>query len=249
MDSGLLARAHADGLTVIGEAHRIGLGVFQGNQGHDQVDLGGLGQVLILGDDVLQQVLADLEVVAALLEGDAENLLGLLLSGDIIGIDCYNVVIALALGFQNGQGLVGIAGGDDTVGDLRGNQLGSGHVADVAQSHPVAEGAHPVGTSCPGIGAGQGAFVQVRHVVHEAGLFQRLGQGLAHSGGGGGDMLEGGDCRHAGGFLQLLHQLPGVQGIQEVDVAGTAVENGQGQIAAVCHVDPGRLLIGVAAVF
>ena len=62
-------------------------------------------------------------------------------------------------------------------------------------------------------------------------------------------MLKRSGAGHAGGFLQLLHQLPGIQCVQEVDVAGAAVENGDGQVAAVVHVDLGRLLIGVAAVF
>ena len=62
-------------------------------------------------------------------------------------------------------------------------------------------------------------------------------------------MLEGGHCHHAGGFFQFLHQLPGVQGVQEIDVAGTAVENGDGQIRAIGHVNAGRLLVGVTAVF
>ena len=87
VDTGLLTCAHTDGLAVIGKADRIGLGVLQGDQGDDQIDLGGLGQFLVGGNDVLQQVLADLEVVPALLEGNAEDLLMFLLSRDIVGVD------------------------------------------------------------------------------------------------------------------------------------------------------------------
>ena len=85
MHSGLLTGAHADGLTIVGKANRVALGVFQGDQGDDQIQLGAVGQLLVGGDDVLQQMLADLEIVAALLEGDAENLLALLGIGNVVG--------------------------------------------------------------------------------------------------------------------------------------------------------------------
>ena len=249
VDPGLLTGAHADGLTVKGKADGVTLGVFQGDQSHDQVNLGILGQFLVGSYDVFQQRRTDLEIVAALLEGDAEDLLGLLHLGNVVRVNGNDVVAALPLGLQNGQSFVGVAGGDDAVGNLGGDE-GSGHfIADVGQGDPVTEGAHPVGAPGAGIGTGQRILVQTFHLVHKAGLFQFLRQGLAHGGGGGGDVLEGSGAGHSGGFLQLLHQLPGVQGIQEVDVAGAAVQNGDGQITAVVHVDGCRLLIGVAAVF
>ena len=62
-------------------------------------------------------------------------------------------------------------------------------------------------------------------------------------------MLEGRHGDHARGLLQLLHKLPGVEGVQEIDIAGAAVQNGDGQLGAVRHVDLRGLLVGVAAVF
>ena len=50
------------------------------------------------------------------------------------------------------------------------------------------------------------------------------------------------------GSLQLLDELPAVECVQEVDVAGTSVQYLDGKLRAVLHVDPGRLLVGVAAV-
>ena len=208
VDTGLLTRAHAHGLPVIGKAHGVGLGVFQGDERHDQVDFGGFGQVFVLGDDVPEQMLADLEVVPPLLEGDAEDLLRLLLGGNVAGVDGHHVVAALALGFQNGKRLVCVAGGDDAVGDLPGDELRGSGVAHVGQGDPVAEGAHPVGASRPGVGAGERAVVQLGDVIHEAGFFQVLGQHLSHGGGGGRDVLKGRDGDHARGLLQLLHKLP-----------------------------------------
>ena len=46
-------------------------------------------------------------------------------------------------------------------------------------------------------------------------------------------MLEGGCRRHAQCFLNFLYKLPAVECIQKVDVAGSAAEDFDGQIAAV----------------
>ena len=48
--------------------------------------------------DVAQQVLTDCKVVAALVEGDAENLFAFLLLWHIVGINLNHVVAAFALG-------------------------------------------------------------------------------------------------------------------------------------------------------
>ena len=118
MNSGLLAGTDADGLTVNSVANGVGLGVLQGDQRNDQVDLCAFGQILVGSNDVLQQMCADLEIIAALLKCNAENLLALLYIGDIILVDLDHVISALALGFQNFQSLVGITGGDNAVGNL-----------------------------------------------------------------------------------------------------------------------------------
>ena len=249
MDPGLLSRSHADGLAVIGEADGVGLGVFQGDQGHQQIPGRRFRQILVLGDDVMQQVPVDLEVVPALLKGDAEDLLPFLHRGHIGRVDADHVVAALALGFQDLQGLRGIARGDDAVGDLPLDEAGGEGVAGIGEGHPVAEGAHPVGAPGSGVGAGQGILVQPRDVVHKAGPLQRLRQGQTQSAAGGAHMLKGGGRRKPGGFLQLLDKLPGVQSVQKIDVAGAAVEDLHREVGTVRHKDPGGLLVRVAAVF
>ena len=248
VDAGLLARAHADGLPVVGIADGVGLGVLEGDQRDDQVDLRLLRQLLVFRDDVLKQRLVDLEVVTALLEGDAEDLLGLLHGRDVALVDGDDVVGALALLLEDLQRLRLIARGDHAVADLAGDQLRGGHVAHVGERDPVAEGAHAVRAAGAGVGAGQRGVIQARDVVHKAGLLQVLRQHAADGGGGRRDVLEGGHGAQAGRLLELLDQLPGVERVQEVDVARTAVEDGDGQVAAVLHVDLGWLLIRVAAV-
>ena len=248
MDAALLARAHADGLSVIGEAHGVRLGIFEGDQRNDQVAHGGFRQVLVGGHHVPQQLRVDFEIVAALLKGDAEHLLALLRIGHEIGIDLHDVVIALALGFEDLQRFGLVAGGDDAVGHLALDHLRGGHVAHVAERHPVAEGAHAVGAAGAGVGAGQRAVVQALDIIHKAGFPELFGQGDAHGGAGGRHMLE---ARHGGqaqGGLQFLYQLPAVEGVQEVDIARASAEDPDGQVASVVHVDFRGLLVGVAAV-
>ena len=58
--------------------------------------------------------------------------------GHVVFVYLHHVVIALALGLEDSQGLVGIAGGDNTVGDLMLNKPGGGGVADIGEGGPVA---------------------------------------------------------------------------------------------------------------
>ena len=66
---------------------------------------------------------------------------------------------------------------------------------------------------------------------------------------GGGDMLEAGGSGLTQRLLQIAHELPGVEGIQEVDVPRAAIQNLYRQVGTVRHVDAGGLLVGVRAVF
>ena len=248
MDAGLLSGPHTDGLSVHCVADGVGLGVFQSNESHDQVPAGGFRQGLIFGNDLVQKGVIDLKVVSALLKGDAEDLLVLLLLRHIVGVDLHNVIIPVSLGFENFQGLRLVAGGDNAVGHFPLDEGGGGHIAHVGEGHPVTEGAHAVGASGSGVGAGQGGLVKALDIVHKAGPLQLFGQWQAAGRAGGADVLEGGGAGQAGGLFQLPDQLPGVEGVQEVDVSGPAGEDLDGQLTAVIHVDAGGLLVGVAAV-
>ena len=248
VDTALLAGTHADGLAIHCVADGVGLGVLQGDQGDDQVTHGGIRQILGLRHDIREQLPVDFKVVAALFEGDAEHLLALLHFGHVVGIDLNDVVVALALLLQDLQGFGLIAGGDDAVGHFPLDHLGGGHVAHVAQGNPVAEGAHTVCAAGTGISAGQGRIIQTLDIIHKAGLLQIGGKRNADCGGSGAHVLEAGHSGHAQGSLQFLHQLPAVEGIQEVDETGTAGQDFDRQLAAVAHVDLRGLLVGVAAI-
>ena len=113
VDTALLARPYADSLTVHRVADRVGLGVFEGDERDNQVPLGALRELPVGSDHILQQVGPDLELVAALLKGDPEDLLRLLGRGYIVRVNLDDVIVTIALALENVQSLLGVAGGDD----------------------------------------------------------------------------------------------------------------------------------------
>ena len=182
----------------------------------------------------------------ALLKDHAEDLPALLELGHIVGVNLHHVVVALLLGLENGQGLIGIAGRNDAIGDLRLQIGGGGGIADIGQGGPVAIGAKPVSTPGPNVGAGHRGQLLVR--LHKIDLLLHLAERQTHGGAGGRDMLEGGSSGQTSGFPQLLHQLPAVECIHKVNVAGAAIQYSDREFTAVCHIELGRLLVGVAAI-
>ena len=246
MDAALLARADADALAVLDVAYGVGLRVLEGDHGNRQVALGKAGQVLVFGDDVAEEIVADNQLVSLLLEGDAEHVLALQLFRLVGGVDLDDVVIALALGLEDFEGLGLIAGGDHAVGHLGLDELRGGDVAHVGQGDPVAEAGHAVRAAGARIGAGQRRKLRVG--VDEVDAPQHARQRQAHGRAGGADVLEAGGGGQARGAPELTHQLPAVEGVQEVDIARPAAEHPNGQLA-VFHEDARGLLVGVAAVF
>ena len=200
VDTALLACTHADGLTIIGVAHAVGLGVLQGDESNDEVALLLLGHVLVLGDPVVQHgVGVDDQLVAALLKGDAVHLLVLDGSGLIGGVDGDHIVVALLFAGQDGQCLRLVARSDDAVRDFVLDQLCGGHIADVGQGDPVAEGGHPVCAASAGIGTSQRRELGLRgNVVHPA---LHLGQGQTQCCARRGNVLEGSRCGQTAGSL------------------------------------------------
>lgn len=62
-------------------------------------------------------------------------------------------------------------------------------------------------------------------------------------------MLKGRRRRQSRGLLELLHQLPGIQGVHKVDVPGFAIEHLNGQVPAVIDRNTGWLLVGLQPYF
>ena len=144
VDTALLTCADADGHAVLDVADRVGLGVLERDEREDHVVLCALRQILVLGNDIVQQALADLVVVVALLEADAENITLLDRLWLVVRIDLDHVIAALALGFQDLERFCGEIRGDDAVRDLV-CEVGCGvRIAGIGQRRPVAVGAQAV---------------------------------------------------------------------------------------------------------
>ena len=246
VDTALLARADADGLSVLRVADGVRLRVFESDQRDDQVALGVLRQILLLRNDVFQQLLVDFQLVAALLKGHAEHILVLHRSRTVIGIDLHHVVGTLTLRLENLQGFVRIAGGNDAVRNLAREKGSRLLVTHVGESNPVAVGGHTVRAAGTGVSRRDRRKLEI---VDEINLLERVAHRHGHSRARRADVLEGRGSRKAGGFLQLTHELPTVERVEKVDIAGTAVEHLDRQFSAVLHENPGRLLIRVASVF
>ena len=136
--------------------------------------------------------------MATLLKGHAKDGAGFQRGGGVVGVDGDHGVAALFLAFQHFQRVSVVAGGDDAVGNLVLDQLGSGQVAHVGQSDPVPKAGHTVGAAGAGVGARQGGQLDLGgDVVH---LAQRVVQGQTHGGTGGGNVLKAG----GGGQTQRL---------------------------------------------
>lgn len=224
VDTGLLAGAETDDHSVLGVADRVRLGILEGDGGDNQIADGRLGQVLVLGDEVLEERGIDLDVVTLLLHGETIDLAGLDLLGLVIGVHLEDGVLAALLLLQELQSIGIIGGGNDTVRDLAGDDLGSDQVDSRGDGDPVTEGRHAVSTTGTGIGRGDGGKGELE-VIDLVDLLLNIGQGDSNGSTGGGNVLEGGGGGEAEGVGELLDQGPGVEGIQEVNVAGGAGED------------------------
>ena len=229
VDTALLTGTDTDGLTVLHVADGVRLRVLQRNQGNDQVALGLRCEGLVLCGHILEEgIVVELDLVATLFESDAETLLRLDGSGLVARVDLNHIIGALALVLQYLDGLRRIVGSNHTVAHLTLQQLGCCGVAGVREGHEVTVARHTVGTAGSGIGAGDRRCVEILHIVHEIDFLQRVAQGQTDGSTGRTHMLERGSCGQTGSSLQLLHQLPGIKGVEEIDVTRTAVDHFNG---------------------
>ena len=248
VDAALLTSTDADGLTILDVADGVGLGVLQRDEGDDEVAAGFSSKGFVLRGDIFKQGgIVETDLVAALFEGDAEALLGLYGSRTIGGVHLDDIVRALTLVLQDLDGFGGVVGGNDAVADLALQQQGRGGVAGVGEGHEVAVGRHTVGTTSTGIGTGNGGVVEAGDIIDKVDLLQRIGQGQAHGSTSRRDVLERGSGGQTCGLLQFPDQLPSIEGVEEVDVAGAAVDDFDGQLALL-HEDAGGFLVRIASV-
>ena len=139
VDSGLLACANADCLSVVCVAYGVGLCILKSDKCDDKVALSSFCEFLVICNYVGKKLLIDSEVVSSLLECDTEHVLCLLFSGNVVGIDLNDIVVTLLLCLEDLKCFVCIAGSDDTVGNLALNEESCCSVANVGKCDPVAK--------------------------------------------------------------------------------------------------------------
>eukprot|EP00051_Salpingoeca_urceolata_P016489 m.218832 g.218832 ORF g.218832 m.218832 type:complete len:376 (-) comp18689_c0_seq6:884-2011(-) len=217
----LLSSTNARNLPTLCVAHRVGLCVLDGDGGNDEVPLGLRGDGCFC-HDVVQQCLGDLSVVSLLAKSDTKNLLKLVLRWSVRLVSLENQVLASFLFLQDFQGFRLVVVGNDTVADLAAEDLRCRHVHGAADGGKVPKARHGIGV----------AGTHVRHgLLRESlaldlvGLFQLGRQRHKYSCTSGADVLERGCRRQTSGRVEFDDELPSVESIHKVGVAGRSVEH------------------------
>ena len=167
----------------------------------------------------------------------------------IFRVNLDHVVVTLFLLLQNFKSFLCISGSDHAIGYFSLDQKCCIFVAHIREGNEITEGGHSVSTSGTGIGAGKRGKLFPVHVVYPVDLRQGLCQRKSDCCSCWRNMLEGSCCRKSGCFFQIAHQLPAVKCIQEVDVSRSSGKNFDGKLASILHVNSGRFLVGIAAIF
>ena len=238
VDAALLAGSDADGLTILHVADTVRLRVFQCDEADDEIASCLRTEGLVLRGDVLEEgIIVEANLVASLLECDAKHLLALDGVGGVRRINLDDIIRSFTLGFQNLDGLGCIVGGDDAVADFAFDDKCSSGVAGVAQCDEVTIARHAVGSTSTSIGTSDGALIKSWDVVDKVDFLQCVAQRQTYGGTSRRYVLERCCRRETCGLAQLFHELPGVQRVEEIDVARTSVNHFDGQFALTVHED------------
>ena len=248
VDAALLTGTDTDGLTILDVAYRVALCIFQCDESDDEITLCISREVLVLCRDVLEECwVVQFHLVATLLEGDTEHLFALDRSRSVVRVDLDDVVSTLALLLQDFDSLWGIARSDDAIAYLTLDEEGCSLVTHVAQCHEVTIRAHTVGTTGTNVGTSQWGEFKL-DIITEVNLLQGVAQWQSHCCASWRNVLETCCGWETSGSLELLDQLLRIEGIEEVDVARTAVNHFDREFASILHEDSGRLLVRITSV-
>mmetsp|Transcript_11446 Transcript_11446/g.26847 ORF Transcript_11446/g.26847 Transcript_11446/m.26847 type:complete len:424 (+) Transcript_11446:33-1304(+) len=233
IDPALLPGAHANHHPVAREPDRVRLGVLDADARHDHVPDGTVGERVDapLRHDVLRHVLLrDDHVVALLAERHAVYLAvlhGVRLEV-CLGLEYDELSPLLLLEYLERRR--GVPRSHDAVAHLLLEDERRVLVDDVGHCREVPEGAHRVGV--PGAEVGEGRGRQLGGPLRRDLVCRALDLGERHGDGGARrrDVLEAARGGEAGGLAELLDEQPGVGRVEEVDVAGSSVEDREGQV-------------------
>ena len=182
-----------------------------------------------LGDGVGEELFAERSEVGGLGEADAEEFADFPFGRLEARVGLEQQVAAALLAVEDGAGVVVEAGGDDAVGDFAAQVFGEGGVDVAADGGEIAVAGDEVAAAGAGVGGCDG---RERGGVDLIGGGESIGDGAVGVGdgcAGGGDVLEAGGGGQAGGGVELADELPGGEGVEQVDVAGPAVEHVEGE--------------------
>mmetsp|Transcript_4387 Transcript_4387/g.12597 ORF Transcript_4387/g.12597 Transcript_4387/m.12597 type:complete len:615 (-) Transcript_4387:273-2117(-) len=251
VDPGLLARTDPDHHAILGESDRVALGVLDADGGDNEIAHGGIGDGSApgrVGDDRAHVFARQHRVVALLAKGHSVDLAVLVGSRFVVLCGLQDDESPALFRFENGQCLGGVSRSDDSVADLLLQVEGRLFVHNVRDGAEISETAHGIGVAGTQVGqrdGGQRGAGLFRDLV---GLALDVRQGDRNGGSRRTDVLEGGGRCQSGGFPEFPDQLPGVGGVQEVDVSGRSVEDLKGELVSHAGENRGRLLVWIASV-
>src|SRR3979409_1149580 len=93
--------------------------------------------VLVLGDQIGEQRLINLNIVALLLQGKAIDLTGFPRGRLIVRVHLEDTILSALLLAKNLKSSFLIVRSNDTVGNLTGNNLGSRNIDFIGKSNPI----------------------------------------------------------------------------------------------------------------
>lgn len=115
VDTRLLAGTETDDGTIKSVTNGVRLGVLESKGSDDEIGDGRLGEILVGGDNIFKEGLVNLAVVSLLLEGNAVDLSGFDLGGNVGGVHLEDTVLATLLLAEDLKSLRLVARRDDTV--------------------------------------------------------------------------------------------------------------------------------------
>lgn len=248
VDAALLASTETNDLTVKSVADRVGLSVLESNGSNGKVTKSRFGKAAILGgDDGAEGGRRDFGIVAVLRQVDAVDGASLHRRRLKLRVHLENKVLAALLLLENLKSFRLVAGGNDTVRNLPGNDFSSRDVDLIRESDHVAKAGHAVGTTSPGVSLSEAGLLDSLNVIDHVHLPLGLRKRNADGGTSRRDVLEGGSSGEVQSVPKFLYQRPGVQGIKKVDIARSTAEDLERKVA-ITDEGSGGLLVGVGTI-
>mmetsp|Transcript_8361 Transcript_8361/g.19738 ORF Transcript_8361/g.19738 Transcript_8361/m.19738 type:complete len:546 (-) Transcript_8361:147-1784(-) len=241
----LLACTYADHHPVLAVTDGVGLRVLDGDGSQDQIFLRLVRDGLAAGDHLRQLRRIEERVVALLHEAHTADHAVLQVRMLEVRIGLQNDELAALLGLEHLQSLRDEAWGDDAVADLNLQNHRRREVHLRGDRDEVAKRAHRVGVACPDICGRGGRKLLVLDLIDDPLLVTKRNP---DGGASRANVLEGRSRWKPGGLPELMHKLPSIDGVKQIDVSGRAADHLERQLLARDGAKSRRKLVRVAAI-